>query len=125
LSAVFVYRNTVKQCWSVRDCATGRLLTADDPRGPGHRDELALAICAFHVGARGRARMLETGKRTIHAGVFGLVLPSHEAPKSGWVTVTYRPHEGPTFYEVATATPIHLARFVEFTPDGKCRAIPC
>jgi hypothetical protein len=123
MTPVFVYRNLRSRCWSVRDTATRRLLLDDDGRGPGHQDELTLRNCAFHVSEAGRDRVRRERQKNIHAGVFGEVIPNHEAPADGWTTVYYNPYETDGFVVRDTGDLVTTARYVEFTAEGKCRAI--
>jgi hypothetical protein len=123
VAPVFVYRNLRERCWSVRDTATRRLLLDGDGRGPGHQEELTLANCAFHVSEAGRERVRRERRKNVHAGCFGTVVPAHEAPLTGWVAIGYNPYEHEGFVRKDNGDLVTAARFVEFTADGKCRAI--
>ena len=61
---VFVYRNLHKNCLSVRDCRTRRVIA--------HLDQITLENVTFRVSAAGRARVLKERRKNVHAGVQGV-----------------------------------------------------
>jgi len=62
---VEVYRNLRAKCYSVRDLATRRVIA--------HVDAILLHHIAFSVSLRGRARVLSTGRKNVHATIRGVV----------------------------------------------------
>lgn len=89
---VFVYRNLTKDCWSVRDEATGLVIL--------HTKRLLLADAKFVVQEAGRQRVLREKRKNVHAGVRGsLVRGGKMGPKfrKSCVEVTYNPYKSGTF----------------------------
>lgn len=60
---VFVYKNLHNGAWSVRDQETGWVAA--------HADKVELSDVALKVSQAGRRRVLEEGRKNVHAGVEG------------------------------------------------------
>lgn len=111
---VFVYYDLAHKCWSLRSLATGRVLNYRPLEGGGREKvlvhQIALENCTFRVSQAGRARVLATGHKNVHAGVVGTVRDLI-AP-DGFVKVRYNPRLFSTFVEESTLQPVESARVV-------------
>lgn len=91
---VYVYRNLHKQCWSVRDCKTKRVVA--------HLDCLTLRNAKFKVSEAGRQRVLREKKKNVHAGVQGCFQSGagilHLYDDSKFKRVRYDPYKRGDFY---------------------------
>ncbi len=92
---VYVYRNLHKNVWSVRQ----------DGRVRCHALELCLEDAKFLVSPAGRARVLKSNAKNVHAGVSGYI--SHRwkwLNRPGYRNriVTYHPQTYDHFYKIAT-----------------------
>lgn len=87
---VNVYRNLHKPgFFSVRQ--NGRVVT--------HRVSLCLHDCWFRVQPAGHKRVIESGRKNVHAYASGFVAYCFPHPPAGECRqVTYRPEDGPSFY---------------------------
>ena len=133
MTKVQVYRNLHKgtaqgAVYSVRDKAT-RLVSS-------HRKWLVLEDVRFHVGQRGRQRVLDECSKNVHAWVEGVVDEADSSDQSdktkiqflermdvvAWghelAKVTYDPYKYSSFVFTDSETPIHKARVVLITPKG-------
>jgi hypothetical protein len=118
LGRAFVYYDLHHHCWSVRSCVTGRVLNMEVVEGKRRKvivHSLCLRDARFAVQAAGRARMLRTRVREVHAGVYGYLCK----PDSGEIAllsrrVTYRPFERGEFFDVETGEAVTAAPFVLF-----------
>jgi len=104
---VRIYRHLRKQCYSVLH-AWGLLA--------GHYDELTLVDVEFRVRAAGRARVLASRQKNVHAFVVGTVA-SHAPPAAAAIRVRYDPYTGATFVTLEGA-PVRRAARVVLTPAG-------
>lgn len=89
---VEVYRNLHKECWSVRDAKTKRVL--------GHCRNIALNDVSFHVSEAGRQRVLRNKQKNVHAYITGTVrdLEAPEDRKTGTTAfIKYNPYKHETF----------------------------
>ena len=73
---VEVYRNLHKNCWSVRDNKTGRVLT--------HVDEIHLKNADLIVRPAGREKVLREKRKNVHAFAKGEVAASIQYQVEGW-----------------------------------------
>jgi hypothetical protein len=96
---VFVYRNLIKNQFSIRDLATGRVTDAV---------EVWLSGATFVVSQAARLRMLREGRRNIHAGVVGTLLKHVPHGTRCDVAVNYHPYKGP-YFTTAGDQAIHKA----------------
>ncbi len=104
---VRVYRNLHRRCYSV--VAAGRIV--------GHAFDLVLEDAAFHVGAAGRARVLATQQKNVHAWIRGRLAAADVTPRADAVRVRYDPYAHATFV-TADGTPVRGARRVTMTTIG-------
>lgn len=117
LFRAMVYRNLHKNCWSVRNRATGRV--------EYHEYSLVLFDeCVLRVSQSGRARVLAERKKNVHAMIHGTFY-SEASPNvtSEWVQVTYNPYRYETFVRKDTEEPVHKANRVAFLADGRVFAL--
>ena len=101
---VDVYKNLHNGKWSIRDRSTGRVVA--------HVDECAVSDAQFVVQEAGRRRVLEEGRKNVHAFVRGNLSYSDmlwRLPSSNAVAVTYNPYKSNTFVEKETREPIREA----------------
>lgn len=81
---VEVYRNLHKNCYSVKQ---GGLVRA-------HMDVVRLYDCTFKVNQRGRQRVVETGRKNVHARVCGYVsATANRNPNSVPNRIFYNPYK--------------------------------
>lgn len=92
---VYVYLNSPKRCWSVRDTKTGRVVA--------HCRRIALDNVQFKVSAKRRDRVRREGRKNLHAGAQGIVAKWQliEGP-----TVTYNPKKYDGFVTMPSKTAI-------------------
>lgn len=117
---VDVYRNLhTEGLYSVRSAETG--LVSED-----HRPVVVVKNADFHVSAAGRARVLASGQKEVHAWVRGEdVAPSQFANgrlPMGGVQINYNPRLKGTFYRVDTGEPVYGALLVVMRPYGRIHA---
>ena len=91
---VDVYRNLHKNCWSIRDRSTGRVLV--------HSQQYVVNNGTFVVQPAGRERVLEEQKKNVHAFVRGGAGTTHFSGNSEWRNkftepVTYNPYASAHF----------------------------
>jgi hypothetical protein len=110
---VEVYWNLHKHLFSVRPLEgpyKGRVVA--------HTDSLDLYDVTFTVQPAGRQRVLDEGRKNVHAFIRGVVsagLP-HDTPKA----VTYNPYRDTSFVDVTTNRPVTRAHIVKARAcDGK------
>lgn len=106
---VFVYRNLTRGCWSVRDHATGRVIS--------YLHHVYLVGATFRVSKAGRARVLSSGHKNVHAGVDGYLVPRDPTRPTEQVLleVTYNPYISDTFRVRSSGDPILEAAEVWMT----------
>lgn len=96
---VFVYRNLKykdKVVWSVRDTKTGRVVL--------HTENILLQDVEFVVGQAGRKRVIEEGRKNVHAGVRGRPVSWVASSQKNWVT--YNPYKYESFVDRETEQPV-------------------
>ena len=92
---VYVYKNLHRNCYSVRQDGLVKM----------HTDEICLYDAQFRVGKKGRERVIEEGRKNVHAYVKGCVilnkvkgLEERKARKPKTLRqVTYNPYKYETF----------------------------
>lgn len=84
----FVYWNFDDRLFTVQNRDTGRVRR--------HAESLTLRDVDFEVDRGERERMLREGRRTLHAGIRGEIVPDEPMSLDGWERVVYEPrlHEG-------------------------------
>jgi hypothetical protein len=114
---VEVYWNLTRNCWSIRDVATGRI--------HAHADKVSVRGAQFVVQPAGRARVLRERKKNVHAFVRGeLAVFSSEGIEGEWLAatprqwnaVTYNPYQDESFMRLEKGQrvePIKWSPFVE------------
>lgn len=112
---VEVYKNLNCGLMSVRECS-GRVLT--------HEQAVYIGSPRFVVQPAGRAKVLQTRQKNVHAFVRGELLGFHEGTLrdfggwEDWPTASYNPHKTNTFYDKATLDPLTDARYAVVSTDG-------
>ena len=114
---VEVYRNLHKNCWSVRDLSTGRVVA--------HQTAVTIADARFVVRPSGRARVIAEKRKNVHAFVrgewmMGNVMSQFIFDNSS--RVSYNPYKHPYFYEVETEEAVTSSALVHLGHDGKVQA---
>ncbi len=112
----FSYRNLHKKCYSVRDESTGRVAVRNTC--------VCIQDARLVVGARGRARVLATKQKNVHAGVRGTLhsvgfsaLCEYNNRK-GWTEIYYNPYSTETFVVKESLVPVYSAKMVFLGPQG-------
>jgi hypothetical protein len=84
----FVYWNFDDLLFTVQNRETGRVRR--------HAEALTLRDADFEIDQDERERMLREGRRTLHAGIRGEIVPDEPQSLEGWTRVVYDPrrHEG-------------------------------
>lgn len=98
---VEVYWNLHKDCFSVRDCKTGRVIK--------HAKELFLTDVKFVVRQAGRRKVLQEKRKNVHAFVRGNLVQDHFRPLAGACKTgyaTYNPYKYETFVDYETKIPL-------------------
>jgi hypothetical protein len=111
---VFVHRTTNPRApkFSIHHLATGEV---------SERDEVWLVDAFFEVSDSGRYRTLLDHRRTVHAGVFGTLVPAPPRGTRCDCPVRYKPNEDACFINddyrpVHTAEVVHLIGGMVFVP---------
>jgi len=112
---VEVYRNLHKNCWSVRDTKTGRVVD--------HTDSISIHNAKFVVRPAGRAKVLKEQRKNVHAFVRGettiaddFVIPTiYDLNCIGHIS--YNPYKSDTFMN--NGEPIETADIVFLDRTGK------
>ena len=114
---VEVYRNLHKNCWSVRDLSTGRVVA--------HQTAVTIADARFVVRPSGRARVLAEGRKNVHAFVRGEWMRGNDMTLFNFDNsprVSYNPYKHPYFYCVGTQEEVTSSALVHLGHDGKVQA---
>lgn len=95
---VEVYWNLHRKQWSVRNCATGRVVA--------HVCSIALDKVQWVVRPAGREKVRREGKKNVHAFARGVVLDSSTYPHgwtrdNSWQDVTYNPYRDESFVRLS------------------------
>jgi len=120
---VFAYFNLHHKCWSLR-------ATSGSERGRvvAHADTVTLSDCEFRVSEAGRQRVIQEGRKNVHAGCVGQLdgfmgTPTDAGVRAGLSGsqgvghdalqglegVTYNPYRAGEFIVRSTGEPIHRA----------------
>lgn len=102
-----VYRNLTLRCWSVRE--RGRVVA--------HAQTVTLADAVMVVRPGGRARVLRTGHREVHAWVRG-TLVLHAGVPTEAARLHYRPFDAGHFTDEC-GRPVVAAALIFFDEDGR------
>jgi len=103
---VEVYWNLHKNCFSVRDCKTGRVIR--------HTNDMYLYDAKFVVRQAGRRKVLEEKRKNVHAFVRGYMAPESAQDTSDKPNgyATYNPYKYDTFVDYETKKPLDTASVV-------------
>ncbi|WP_342163948.1 hypothetical protein [Methylobacterium sp. SD21] len=107
-----VYRNLARRCWSVRE--GGRVVE--------HVREIALADVRLIVQPGGRAAVIRTARRSVHAYARGTRIP-YEGMPPGAIEVGYNPWCDEFFTLRPGFLKVLDARVIAFTTAGKAWAL--
>lgn len=133
---VEVYWNLTRNCWSIRDVATGRI--------HAHADKVSVRGAQFIVQPAGRKRVLREQKKNVHAFVRGeLAVFSITAPNTGnplidcgvegewtgqrprqWNAVTYNPYQDESFMRLEKGQRVEPIKWSPFVEMGITFAAP-
>jgi len=125
---VEVYRNLHKNCWSVRDNKTGRVLR--------HVDEIHLLDADLVVRPAGREKVLREKRKNVHAFAKGEVMAYIPRLPEGWhlnivvrlkdeyeaydtTQIIYNPYLYDSFVYVDSEKPIFHAERIYLTKKGE------
>lgn len=108
---VFVYRNLHKNCWSIQNTSSGRVIA--------HVAECLVTSAILVVRPAGRDQVRRTRRKNVHAGVRGTLQPYHELSDSHPVPITYNPYTNDTFVRRDTGMAVVSAEAVILGADGK------
>lgn len=101
---VFIYWNLHKNCWSIKNTKTNKVIA--------HADQVSVKNVTFKVSEAGRQRVLKEKRKNVHAGVAGELVSyvargGQRASKlPNLKAVSYNPYRGPSFYLKASEKPI-------------------
>lgn len=109
---VRVYRNLHKPgvVYSVADARTGLVL--------GYAEDVLLRAPNFRVSQAGRLRVLQTGRKNVHAFVYGWFEGTVQARVAMVEQVSYNPRKYTTFVRKEDESPIKYARLAHIGPKG-------
>ena len=105
---VEVYRNLHKNCWSIRDTKTGRVIE--------HTDSVHIKNAKLVVRKSGREKVLREKRKNVHAFVRGTIESC-----SSWHTeqIAYNPYKYDSFVLVESKEPIFNAEHVYLNDKGE------
>jgi hypothetical protein len=107
---VEIYRNLHNNCWSVRDNKTGIVIE--------HVRHLHIKDATLVVRPAGRERVLQEGRKNVHAFVKGEVCTTGEVPLN-ICEVVYNPYKHSSFVEKVTGKSVYTATHIFLTSLGK------
>ena len=111
---VEVYKNLHKNCWSVRDNKTRRVI--------GHVRHIHLTDTTLVVRPSGRDRVLREGVKNVHAFVTGTLVSANQYYPDSWgysEEIVYDPYMHSSFVEKGTNVPVHTRPHIYFDAKGK------
>jgi len=110
---VEVYRNLHKDCWSVRDCKTGKVVN--------HVQRIHIENADLVVQPAGRAKVLREQRKNVHAFIRGYITTAKKVRLHDNHTreIVYNPYKYDSFVYTETKTPIHKAADVYLTENGR------
>lgn len=109
---VRVYRNLHKPgvMYSIADARTGLVL--------GYSESVLLSGVAFKVSEYGRQRVLSSGKKNVHAFIYGRFEGTEQARVAMQDAVGYNPRKNSTFVRKFDDSPIHYCRVAHVGAHG-------
>ena len=111
---VEVYRNLHKNCWSVRDNKTGRVID--------HVDDIHLENTTLVVRPAGREKVLREKRKNVHAFIKGtpsICSNGHYMCSYIFDRVVYNPYRYASFVLEDTEEPITQAKYIYLSNQGK------
>ena len=120
---VEVYRNLHKNCWSVRDTKTGRVIQ--------HRPSIAIRDAKLVVRPAGRAKVLREQRKNVHAFVRGEIAEpqrmvqellqaiDREQPLRPTEQISYNPYKHDSFVYTDSGDPVYDIDYIYLADDGK------
>ena len=106
---VEVYRNLHKNCWSIRNAKTGKVIE--------HFDYICIKDAKLVVRPAGRAKVLREKRKNVHAFVRGEVATFEDA-LTATRQISYNPYKHESFMLIDTETPIKEAEIVFLANNG-------
>lgn len=106
---VKVYKNLHKNCYSIADAKTGKVVA--------YADEIILRDATFRVGKKGRERVLREKRKNVHAYVVGTYAINYPV-ETLHRKVNYNPYKADYFYDVDTGEPVESSKVVYLGKDG-------
>ena len=105
---VEVYRNLHKNCWSIRDNKTGKVIQ--------HVNDVHIKNATLVVRKAGREKVLREKRKNVHAFVRGTIESC-----SSWHTeqIAYNPYKYDSFVLVESTEPIFDAEHVYLNNKGE------
>jgi len=109
INNVMVYRNLHKNCFSVVDTKTGKVIM--------HTKEITLSNVKFKVRKGGRQKAILSKQKNVHAFVCGTI-SQEDADLNQMVRLSYNPFKYGYFFNTTNEDPVHEAFLVKLT-NGK------
>ena len=108
-----IYWNLHRGLWSVRDRRQERVIL--------HQQSLVANDVSFIVQPAGRAKVIATGRKNVHAFVraSSIILTEEFEMSEKNIRIRYNPHKWALFVD-DNFEPIYSADHVILTKDGKC-----
>lgn len=110
----FVYWNIYDKVFTVQNQETGRVRR--------HAEVLTLRDVDFEIDQAERERMVQEGRKTLHAGVRGEIMPDPPENLEGWLEVIYEPLAYDSFVTSESREPVARAEWLHMmVEDRKAR----
>lgn len=127
-----VYRNLNNGLISIAERSSGLVVA--------HCDSVTLRRVSFRVSAKGRQRVIDEGRKNVHAFVIGRVIDAANVrPYKGRnldtglsiiedddmpVSVTYNPFKVAQFVQRKTGVPVFTAQYAKIDKSGNIQIMP-
>ena len=105
---VEVYRNLHKNCWSIRDNKTGRVIR--------HSDSVHLKDAKLVVRKSGREKVLREKRKNVHAFIRGTI---DFCTDKHFEQIAYNPYKYDSFVLVKSTEPIFHADHIFLNENGE------
>lgn len=109
----FAYWNLHRSLYSLIDLETGRVVAREKT--------IRMSDVRFRVRPAGYRQVVESGVKTVHAGIVGTVTGVRGKRPSGWRRVTYNPFREPCFTDSSGACVTSAKEVLLLTVDGRPR----
>ena len=106
-----VYRNLHKNCWSVRNTKTGKVID--------HVPYICIKDAKLVVRPAGRAKVLLEKRKNVHAFIRGTAALSLELEQPTNKQISYNPYKNESFIVTDTGAAIKGAKTVFLDANGK------